>query len=178
MKSALVATLFLNLILAYALGDQNANVRQLIADREHMLAQRLSVLEVEQFIERANPKLDKATRRGYAEILVDASNEYHIPHKLLAAVAYTESRFRHTATGDGGRSHGIFQLQGLWIKEIPFVNSERDLYEPAINIRAGAWVLRYMADRCGFHNMLSCYNAGENNPDAARHYEAKVMSEL
>ena len=170
-------SLALNLILASAFGSAHNTIAAVRAEAAHMLAQRVAVLEVEKLIERARPSLDVATRRGIAEIIIDASQEYRIPHKIMAAVAYTESRFIHTATGDGNKSHGIFQLQEFWVKEIPFLRNKQDLYRVDLNIRGGAWVLRYMADRCGEEAdvMLACYNAGENNRGAGRQYAAKVM---
>lgn len=140
-------------------------------------ADRAAVSEVERFIEKERPQLDPATRRGYAELLIESSHEFRLPVDVLVRVAKQESRFLHTATGDSGRSHGLFQVQGFWVKSIPFIKTERDLYRSDLNIRAGAWVLRYMAERCGddlFH-MLACYNAGEANQAAGRLYAARVM---
>ena len=177
MKSALVATLFLNLILAYALGDQNANVRQLIADRDHMLAQRLSVLEVEQFIAAKKPQINSVERRGYAELIVDAANEFGKPPLVVAQVAKIESNFDHRAVGDGGLSIGVMQIQArYWVSEVPFLNSAKDLRDPQTNIRAGAWILRHYADTCGPkpEEYLSCYNGGHRPNAQARAYARRV----
>lgn len=35
----------------------------------------------------------------------------HVPAEVLLAMAYHESRFDSGAVGDGGRSHGVFQIQ-------------------------------------------------------------------
>ena len=177
MKSALVATLFLNLILAYALGDQNANVRQLIAERDHMLAQRLSVLEVEQFIASRQPKRNAVERRGSAELIVDAANEFGKPPLMVARVALAESSLDHSAIGDNGHSIGVMQIQArYWVQEIPFVDSAKDLRDPQTNIRAGAWILRHYADTCGAEPevYLACYNGGKKPNAQARAYARRV----
>ena len=170
-------SLSLNLILVSALGsayNANAGVR---AEAAHMLAQRVAVLEVEQFIAGRQPWRNTAEIRGYAELIVDSATEFKLPPKLVARVAIAESALNHRAVGDGGKSHGILQLQEFWVKEIPFLRNKQDLYRAHLNIRAGAWVLRYMADRCGddSESMLSCFNAGENNREAGRQYAVKVM---
>ena len=177
MKSALVATLFLNLILAYALGDQNANVRQLINERDHMLAQRLSVLEVEQFIAAKQPKRNAVERRGYAEIIVDAANEFGKPPLMVARVALAESSLDHRAIGDGGESIGVMQVSTKWwVGEVPFIRSAKDLRDPQTNIRAGAWILRHYADTCGAEPevYLACYNGGKKPNAQARAYARRV----
>ena len=177
MKSALIATLFLNLILAYALGDQNANVRQLINERDHMLAQRLSVLEVEQFIAAKQPKRNAVERRGYAEIIVDAANEFGKPPLMVARVALAESSLDHRAIGDGGESIGVMQVSTKWwVGEVPFIRSAKDLRDPQMNIRAGAWILRHYADTCGPKPeiYLACYNGGKKPNAQARAYARRV----
>ena len=177
MKSALAATLILNLILAYALGDQNANVRQLINERDHMLAQRLSVLEVEQFIAAKKPQINSVERRGYAELIVDAANEFNKPPLMVARVAIAESSLDHNAIGDSGHSIGVMQIQArYWVQAIPFVTSAKDLRDPQTNIRAGAWILRHYADKCGAEPeaYLSCYNGGERPNAKARAYARRV----
>lgn len=177
MKPTLVATLILNLILAYALGDQNARVERMMADRNHMLAQRLSVLEVEQFIASRQPKRNAVERRGYAELIVDAANEFGKPPLMVARVAIAESSLDHNAIGDGGESIGVMQVSTRWwIGAIPFVRSARDLRDPQTNIRAGAWILRHYADTCGTEPevYLACYNGGKKPNAKARAYARRV----
>lgn len=148
-----------------------------VTELEKMRGDRDAVSDVEKFIERARPALDPATRRGMAEFMIEASLEHRIPYKVLANVGYVESRFIQTATCDGGESHGTFQVQGFWVKEIHFLKTERDLYRTDLGIRAGAWVLRYMADRCGEkpERYLACYNGGEKSPnEQARAYARRV----
>lgn len=150
-----------------------------VAELEKMRGEREAVSNVERFIEKARPALDPATRRGMAEFMIEAAVESRIPYQVLVNVGHAESRFIQSATGDDGESHGTFQVQGFWVKEIPFLKTQRDLYRTDLGIRAGAWVLRYMADRCGEEpeRYLACYNGGEKSPnEQARAYARRVAS--
>ena len=171
-----IVSLLTNLALIFVvegiLKDRNA----CIAERDHMLAQRVAVLEVEQFITGRQPWRNTAELRGYAELIVDSATEFKLPPKLVARVAIAESALNHRAVGDGGKSHGILQLQEFWVKEIPFLRNKQDLYRAHLNIRAGAWVLRHYADLCGEDHMsyLACFNGGPKPNAQARAYAARV----
>lgn len=129
----------------------------------YMVAKRVDVMEVENLINTRQPWRNEVERRGYAELIVDAATEFGKPPLVVARVALAESALKHRAIGDGGSSFGVMQVRRLWVGVIPFIHTERDLMSPAKNIRAGAWVLRYMADRCGssVQDYLACYNGGE-----------------
>ena len=171
-----IVSLLTNLALIFVvegiLKDRNA----CIAERDHMLAQRVAVLEVEQFITGRQPWRNTAELRGYAELIVDSATEFKLPPKLVARVAIAESALNHKAVGDGGRSRGVMQVQRFWVGHIPFVAHERDLLRVDVGIRAGAWVLRHYADLCGEdeESMLACFNGGPNPNEQARAYAKRV----
>lgn len=174
-------SIVLNVVLAIALTAVSYLYGCAAQENEMAKINRQTVADVDRFIERNQPALDSATRRGYAEFMVEASDEYRLPPKLLAAVGFVESGFSHSAVGDGGKSTGLFQLNDFWIGKIPFIHSKQDLYRPDLNIRAGAFVLSYMNDRCGddsVESMLATYNAGEKNKEYGRRYALRVLSFL
>jgi soluble lytic murein transglycosylase-like protein len=177
MKSILIASIIANAAMAYALNSLYTNTERTNADNTHMLNQRLSVLEVENYIESRQPWRNVIERRGYAEIIVDAANEFGKPPLAVARVAMIESGLDHRAIGDSGKAIGVMQIHAKWwVGTVPFVRTARDLREPQTNIRAGAWILRHYAERCGTEpeKYLACYNGGENPNEQARSYARRV----
>jgi soluble lytic murein transglycosylase len=86
----------------------------------------------------------------------------------VAAVVYTESRFRPDA-----RSHrGAYGLMQLLPQTARFIQErgdiEGDWREPETNLRIGVWYLSYLEDRyMGDERlMLAAYNSGESQVDA------------
>jgi soluble lytic murein transglycosylase-like protein len=172
----LAVSLAINVILSAILGVSYAAHDKSKSETAHLLAQRVSVLDVEGLIETRQPWTNEAERRGYAELIVDAAAEFGKNPIILAKVALAESALNHRAIGDSGRSVGVMQIQRLWVGHVPFVNSERDLRKASTNIRAGAWILRHYADRCGEspQDYLACYNGGERPNQQAREYARRV----
>lgn len=164
------------LILSALLGMSHHKQELHQAEVGHMLAQRVAVLEVEQYIKSRLPRQGVVERRGAAELIVDAATEFRLSPIMLARVAIAESALNHQAVGDGGRSLGVTQVQRFWVRHIPFVDHERDLLRMDIGIRAGAWVLRHYADLCGEdeETMLACFNGGPNPNEQARAYAKRV----
>jgi soluble lytic murein transglycosylase len=109
----------------------------------------------------------------YGEIVQGHARNYHLDPALLAAVIYQESKFRASARSDRG-AIGLMQLLPATAKGI----AERtggskfrvtDLYDPEINVRYGAWYLRYLLDKYGSERTaLAAYNAGQHNVDRWR----------
>jgi soluble lytic murein transglycosylase len=122
-----------------------------------------------ELIERAQYPLHyPAVVRGHAR-------HYGIDPALLAAVIYTESRFRpHVRSASG--AIGLMQLlpstaEGIATRTggTKFVPS--DLDDPELNVRYGAWYLRHLrqhyASLPGAMTLaLAAYNAGMANVDA------------
>lgn len=163
--------------LSAALGLAHSKIDRSQAETAHMLAQRIAVLEVESFIKSKVTMQSAIERRGYAELIVDAANEFNVPHMRVARVAVAESSLNHRAIGDSGKSIGIMQVSTRWwVGVVPFIYSNQDLKDPALNIRAVAWILRYYADQCGEDesDVLACWNGGEKPNEQARAYGKRV----
>src|ERR671917_466104 len=138
---------------------------------------------------------DDIIRQQAAEKNVDAS--------LIAAVIYTESRFRDQTSHAGAK--GLMQLMPETADYIAHKSGgtrfERaDLATPQINIAYGTWYLRYLLDKYHGNTVLTlaAYNAGEGKVDEwwraaadrgerfrvadhipfpeTRHYVSKVLS--
>lgn len=170
---SLLANLALVFVVEHVLNDRDA----CRAERDYMLSQRVAVLEVEQFITSRQPWRNTAEIRGYAELIVDAATEFRKDPMIVARVALAESGLNPKATGDGGKSIGVMQVHTRWwVGVVPFVKSAKDLRDPRTNIRAGAWILRHYADKCGDDAALylACYNGGEKPNEQARAYAMRV----
>ena len=111
----------------------------------------------------------------YPEIVRGHAKQYDIDPALLAAVIYSESRFRpHVRSPQG--AIGLMQLLPSTAKGIAtrtggtaFVAS--DLDDPEINVRYGSWYLRHL--RRHYESLpdamtlaLAAYNAGMANVDS------------
>jgi len=113
--------------------------------------------------------------------------EPELPPALLYAIAQTESAFDPRAIEyprNGSRSIGVMQINSLWFNRLAAAGiSERDLYEPCINIHAGAWILSQEVRRYGYSwEAIGAYNAGpydaKSRPWKLKHYRvyaAKVL---
>lgn len=84
---------------------------------------------------------------------------------LIAAVIYTESRFRDQTSGAGAR--GLMQITPETAHEIEKLSGGRtfrlrDLADPDINIRYGTFYLHHLIERFGGNEIaaLAAYNAG------------------
>ena len=104
-------------------------------------------------------------RQQAADKKVDAS--------LIAAVIYTESRFRDQTSHAGAK--GLMQLMPETADYIARKSGgtrfERaDLATPQINIAYGTWYLRYLLDKYDGNTILTlaAYNAGEGKVDEWR----------
>jgi soluble lytic murein transglycosylase len=111
----------------------------------------------------------------YPAIVRGHARTYRIDPALLAAVIYTESRFRpHVRSASG--AIGLMQLLPSTAEGIAtrtggtrFVPS--DLDDPELNVRYGAWYLRHLrqhyAGRANSMTLaLAAYNAGLANVDS------------
>lgn len=106
----------------------------------------------------------------YAPIVRSRAAAERLDPALLAAVIEEESKFDATAKSHTG-AIGLMQLQpatarGIAIRTHGATFSTSDLTDPEINIRYGAWYLRYLLDKYRDEkNALAAYNAGQENVD-------------
>ena len=111
----------------------------------------------------------------YPVIVRTHARNYNLDPALLAAVIYSESRFRpHVRSARG--AIGLMQLlpstaEGIATRTggTKFVPS--DLDNPELNVRYGAWYLRYLRRHYASHPdamrlALAAYNAGMANVDS------------
>ncbi len=109
----------------------------------------------------------------YETIVTTHARNYDLDPALLAAVIYTESRFRADARSSAG-ALGLMQLlpetgQAIALRTggDRFVVS--DLLDPEINVRYGSWYLRELRRKYGsVPTALAAYHAGQGNVDRWR----------
>jgi len=101
---------------------------------------------------------------------------------LIGAIIYAESRFDPDAVSPRG-ALGLMQIMpetGAWISRQLDVSppTETDLHNVDLNVRFGAWYLRYLLDRFGdLRTALAAYNAGPSNVERWQASAAEVYPE-
>jgi soluble lytic murein transglycosylase len=111
---------------------------------------------------------------AYASIVSAHARNYHLDPALLAAVIYTESKFRPDTVSDAG-AVGLMQLlpetaQGIATRTGGSRFRVSDLRDPEINVRYGCWYLEHLKrkyrDRPNSTDLaLAAYNAGQGRVD-------------
>jgi soluble lytic murein transglycosylase len=104
----------------------------------------------------------------YAETIREVSEENDLEPTFVAAVIYTESRFRPGAESHQ-EAYGLMQLLPQSARFIQRRSGiEGDYRDPKVNIRLGTWFLGYLNDRYDGDErlMLAAYNSGEGSVDA------------
>jgi soluble lytic murein transglycosylase len=110
----------------------------------------------------------------YQAIVRGHAKQYGIDPALLAAVIYSESRFRpHVRSAQG--AIGLMQLlpstaEGIATRTGGTAFVASDLDDPEINVRYGSWYLRHLRQHYKGHPdamtlALAAYNAGMANVD-------------
>ncbi len=105
----------------------------------------------------------------YADLVENAAAQYNIPPSLIYAVIHTESKFDAAATSSAG-AKGLMQLTDdtyLWALQREGREAEYDpqkLYDPAVNIPYGAYVLALLGEQFEeTETLLAAYNAGQGH---------------
>jgi soluble lytic murein transglycosylase len=104
----------------------------------------------------------------HEDIIRQQAAQKDVPADLIAAVIYTESRFRDQTSHAGAR--GLMQITPSTAKVIENLSGGQtfkfdDLANPDINIRYGTFYLHYLIQKFGDNEIaaLAAYNAGETN---------------
>lgn len=107
----------------------------------------------------------------HEDIIRQQADEKEVDAALIAAVIYSESRFRDQTSHAGAR--GLMQITPTAANEIERLSGGTtfrlsDLSDPEINIRYGTFFLRELLDRYDGDEVaaLAAYNAGPSNADA------------
>ncbi len=123
----------------------------------------------------ASGALDKAIDEltlplDHEDIIRQQADEKGVDASLIAAVIYSESRFRDQTSEAGAR--GLMQITPESAKEIERLSGGTtfelaDLSDPEINIRYGTFLLRELFRRYDGDEVavLAAYNAGPTNVD-------------
>jgi soluble lytic murein transglycosylase len=121
------------------------------------------------------PRLPDAVRElalplRHEDIIRQQAAEKRLDPSLVAAVIYTESRFRDQTSPAGAR--GLMQITPQTARYIARLSGgtrfeQGDLATPQINIAYGTYYLRYLLNRYDRNEVLAlaAYNGGEGNVD-------------
>ncbi len=102
---------------------------------------------------------------GYEETIREVSAEHGLEPTFVAAVVYTESRFRPNARSPQ-KAYGLMQLLPQTARFIQRKSGiEGDFRDPEVNLRIGTWYLNYLGDRYNGDErlVLAAYNSGEGS---------------
>ncbi len=103
----------------------------------------------------------------YEAQIRQASEQSGLEPAFIAAVVYTESRFRPEAESHQN-AYGLMQLLP---ETADFIQQrsgiQGDYRSPGVNLRLGAWYMSYLEGRYDGHErlMLAAYNSGEGRVD-------------
>ncbi len=107
----------------------------------------------------------------HEDIIRQQASDKGVDADLIAAVIYSESRFRDQTSSAGAR--GLMQITPETAKAIEQLSGGNDfqpsdLADPDLNIRYGTFYLRHLLDKFGGNEVaaIAAYNAGETNVTA------------
>ena len=109
----------------------------------------------------------------------EAGEYYRIDPKILYSIAKIESNLNPNAINrntNGSIDMGLMQINSVHLKELKKLGYIKEhLFEPKINIYAGAWILKQCFNKHGVgKDGITCYNGRiKDNP-----YGYKVLKEL
>jgi soluble lytic murein transglycosylase-like protein len=132
----------------------------------------------------------------WAVAYVEAAKEYKLPLQVLLGMGIVESGYSHvneygTTLVSRAGAEGIMQVMPrYWGRgQIPFIKSPKDLRNPILNIKAGAYVLAYYKAMYGdIRTAILVYNRGPAavdrdlrrglNPERNNDYAVKVLQRV
>ena len=93
--------------------------------------------------------------------IFDICEGYNVSFEFVMAVIAQESSFDISATGDGGDSKGLMQIQEKWHSELMEELGVTDLYKPLDNVEVGVALLQSYFMECeDVYYVLMKYNGG------------------
>lgn len=105
---------------------------------------------------------------SHEDIIRQQARDKGVDADLIAAVIYSESRFRDQTSSAGAR--GLMQITPATARVIEQLSGGSnfqlgDLADPDLNIRYGTFYLRHLLDKFGGNEVaaIAAYNAGETN---------------
>lgn len=111
-----------------------------------------------------------------------ASEQYGVPLEILVAVGEQESRWQLDAVGEAGEIGPMQVLPETAAFAEAAIGRELDLTDPADNVEAAAWYLRWCYDYEGdWARALAAYNGGPNAWDykpITRAYVAETLARV
>jgi soluble lytic murein transglycosylase-like protein len=115
-------------------------------------------------------------------LFITASHQNHIPAGLLESVCYVESKYKTNAyhAHDGkGNSVGLCQIKLVAAQQMGFKGTEKELMQPATNIKYAAKFLHYQINRYhSTHKAVIAYNRGNAKGLTDTAYSRKVFAKL
>src|SRR3954454_3545315 len=126
------------------------------------------ILATAQFVDKAVHEVTLPL--PHDDIIRQQARDKHVDPALIAAVIYTESRFRDQTSHAGAK--GLMQIMPETADYIARKSGgtefrREDLATPQINIAYGTWYLRYLLTKYQGNTILAlaAYNAGEGKVD-------------
>ena len=116
----------------------------------------------------------------YEAIVTTHARNYDLDPALLAAMIYTESRFRPDARSSAG-ALGLMQLlpetgEAIALRTGGGRFEVDDLLDPEINVRYGSWYMRELIRKYkSIRLALAAYHAGQGNVDRWRERGVRVQ---
>ena len=123
------------------------------------------VLAVIDFLPEVMDSVDKLTYPLEFESEINAAaEEFSVPKDVICAVIYVESSFDKDAVSSAG-ARGLMQIMPSTFADIQKAlkteHTDDDLFDPAVNIRAGTYYLSYLYRQLGDWQLVhAAYNAG------------------
>jgi soluble lytic murein transglycosylase-like protein len=122
-------------------------------------------------------KLDRAKIEEYVSNTVLIAKEVHIDPVLLLAVISVESNFNPLTKSHAG-AEGLMQVMTAIHKDkYALYGGANDAIKPEVNIRVGAYILKYLIATTGSLRNGLKYYVGAANAESDGGYTDKVMAE-
>lgn len=106
---------------------------------------------------------------GFDEYIREYAKEFQVDRSFISAIIARESHYDHRAESHVG-ARGLMQIMektGEWLSNRLAVRpySYELLFDPALNIRFGAWYINYLSSQFGGNPVMiaSAYHAGASN---------------